>query len=921
MAVSQPSVPGAYSAPSRLAPVAVSPVAANQPRPVPSAPAGMGNFQQFRPSQMGPGHQDPRAAVYNNSGSRGGDLAVQGPRNYREYRMMKEESERRRREREERYQAEMQRCYEREQQKQLQQKQQLPADVGKSGSSDSRIQDVDKNSSTAAGNVDVKDLSSNAKAVDIKGQEAKDHVRKPLDQAEEKKAMEQVKSFKIPKVKKAEPAEVCPLVNKVSENADPKEIVRSQLIDDKRADSCPVKVEAKDVASSVDSGVPTAKQAPLSRKTSLRKFEKFITKEDIPSLSAEKVAAVPVDAVAAASSVNPPAVVAAAVRKAFSEDSDSDQGALTIAEDHVDMSSAVSTADSKMDIFPPATAAIEPSAEGSKVESDRPADAPQQLDHQADQSRRDEQTKELLKNIVATLDPAEARKLILKAKGLEKMENFTLRELKEFLSVPSVKKAKKKKKKKKKTAAAAACLPEEPPSDGLAIRRSGRLKTETIVRQNQPEEDDEEMEPSGRVVDSDSEVETFVIEPKEMKRKIRRNGKKKGGGLPPIGEDKEDRYEAEEDLQDSAVTSSNIVEGNNSGESNNAIIDKIPGAGAVVVIKTEPLDEEAMAEESLVSPRLRRTRARTANSGNVPVLLPKKTKTWYPGNVKMESKGCLANFINISDIKAEPGDEGGRVPVVSIAASGLVVLKKEPLPDPDLAVFTGQGPVASADFACSGYEYNSGSLDARQATAIRQRHAQVSDIFLKLKMKSQEAVLQRRATPLPTATIATGLTEPPATASSPLPSKIRLSRPPLDAAGRPLDPPALVAELALAPPEEQRSAQARLISRLLAQTVGSLEGEFQRGKKTVSVTVEDEESQSRLDGPGSRPGLLRVVKEIRWSVARNSRPLPALVPIVGEEEQARQLPVRPSHLLTNCFSTSKVFSKSSLAEFKSVQVE
>ena len=74
MAVSQPSVPGAYSAPSRLAPVAVSPVAANQPRPVPSAPAGMGNFQQFRPSQMGPGHQDPRAAVYNNSGSRGGDL-------------------------------------------------------------------------------------------------------------------------------------------------------------------------------------------------------------------------------------------------------------------------------------------------------------------------------------------------------------------------------------------------------------------------------------------------------------------------------------------------------------------------------------------------------------------------------------------------------------------------------------------------------------------------------------------------------------------------------------------------------------------------------------------------------------------------------------------------------------------------------
>jgi hypothetical protein len=418
-------------------------------------------------------------------------------------------------------------------------------------------------------------------------------------------------------------------------------------------------------------------------------------------------------------------------------------------------------------------------------------------------------------------------------------------------------------------------------------------------------------------------VETFVIEPKEMKRRKRR-GKKNL---------RQAEDEAVENLQDSSVTSSNIVENSNSsgemaaaGCSGNegAVMTSLP---AVDHIKMEPADDENSVPADgglVVSPRLRQTRARAAaatTAGNAPVLLPKKTKTWYPGSFKSEPSGSfLDSSLIITSIKTEPMEDVEDAPIVP---------KREPLPEPDLAVFTGQGAVASADFARSRYEYDNGTLggdDNNQATTIRQRHARVSDIFLKLKLKSQEAALQRRSTPVPPPTNNTapaggvGRTETDLT-SAPLPSKVKLTRPPLDVAGRPLDPPALKTELALAPPVAVASAQSRLIARL-AETVGC--------SQNILGSTDDGVVESPPP-PKSPPGLLRVVKEIRQcrqaGLARP--PLPPLIPIAEEEEarprQQLQLPVKLAHLQPagGFFSIAQAAAatcQASLSEFKSVQV-
>jgi hypothetical protein len=63
------------------------------------------------------------------------------------------------------------------------------------------------------------------------------------------------------------------------------------------------------------------------------------------------------------------------------------------------------------------------------------------------------------------------------------------------------------------------------------------------------------------------------------------------------------------------------------------------------------------------------------------------------------------------------------------------------------------------------------------------------------------------------------------------------------------------------------------------------------------------------------------VKEIRRSQARLSRPLPALIPIGGEEEERlRPLPVKLPHLQAGFFSQSQASGQASLSEFKSAQV-
>ena len=89
---------------------------------------------------------------------------------------------------------------------------------------------------------------------------------------------------------------------------------------------------------------------------------------------------------------------------------------------------------------------------------------------------KEELTKELLKNIVATLDPKEAAKLLLKAQQLDKIEKLTLEELKEFLFSKEEEKPKPAPKSKKKIKNKIKSIPAPAPG----TRRSGRLRRDSF---------------------------------------------------------------------------------------------------------------------------------------------------------------------------------------------------------------------------------------------------------------------------------------------------------------------------------------------------------------------------------------------------------------------------------------------------------
>ena len=131
---------------------------------------------------------------------------------------------------------------------------------------------------------------------------------------------------------------------------------------------------------------------------------------------------------------------------------------------------------------------------------------------------REELTKELLKTIVSTLEPSEAAKLLVKASQLEKLEKLSLDQLKDFLfskedeNPPKPgKKIRKATKKKTPVPAKSKAAP--------GTRRSGRLHKDDGQLTPEPREAaNDTVEEASTVAhdpSSESETETFVIEPKE----------------------------------------------------------------------------------------------------------------------------------------------------------------------------------------------------------------------------------------------------------------------------------------------------------------------------------------------------------------------------------------------------------------------
>ena len=553
------------------------------------------------------------------------------PRNYREYRLMKEEQEKRRREAEERHREAMRKL-----QRQEEPKTEAAAALTSSSEADKALKEAEESKGKNVKNAkDVsKDQTSSTSIVKSKDPRLKDG--KKLSEAEERKAIDQMKkSFKIPKVKKTEEPEEAVTPDrsklKVINMFEPGERKKENAREEPKND--PKNKTKKDEKQAVSAVGKKEASEPTKRETG---------KTKVPLRSTR-----------------------------FNSDSDSDHGGLTIAED--------ADTDEKME--------IDENPEDDNAKEDlNSTPKPSGSKETGGIIDKEELTKELLKNIVATLEPREAAKLLMKAQNLEKMEKLSLEELKEFLftqpeeekegeavEIP-LKKNKKKAHKKKKVKV----------SPGT--RRSGRLR-----KDEEEDKEEEEEEPDNP---SESETETFVIEPKEVKQRKKKGRKAKG-------KYRVEEEEEEEEVQDHLVSSSNIDDSN-----------KTPEPVKKVEIKEELnviIPEEHEIEDSKTSPQS--LKAKPAKGRMAP-----KSKTWFPGDNRGASKRDIFSLTS-PPIKHE------------------VDVKVEEI-DPDLKVFIGQEENVD-ELLKTDFEFNPGKMPTDLTEKFKKSHDTVSQIFRKLSEKTK----------------------------------------------------------------------------------------------------------------------------------------------------------------------------------------
>lgn len=621
---------------------------------------------------------------------------------------MKEEQERRRRESEQRHREEMQNLAKKEEAKDKPEDQE--AETQPPGEGPHVTKDIketnNKVQETGKKVVSKQDeeRGDNESASQTKSKDPRVKVKetKKLTIAEEKKAIEMVKkSFKIPKMKKTE--SVADVVTSKDDKAKLKVINMFEPTEKK--------IKPKNAEKSATDKDKEKKEAKMTPDT-------LINSEPEP-LEEDRTK-------------TPDGPRAGRTSARFMSDSDSDTG-LTIAEYNED----------KMEVDS-SPAKLEEPTEPRPGPSSRTAGI---ID-------KEELTKELLKNIVATLDPKEAAKLLLKAQQLDKIEKLTLEELKEFLFSKEEEKPKPAPKSKKKIKNKIKSIPAPAPG----TRRSGRLRRDSF---EEPVEHPEQ--------DNDSETETFVIEPKEVKQKKRKSQKESWTAA-------RERQLEEEELQDDMVSSSNIDE-----VSNKTAEKKEPEPSSQLKIE---IPEEEKTELSVkVSPTV--ALSKPGKSRMAP-----KSKTWFPRDDRGAAKRDVLSLASPPNFMSEQ-----ELKKASQEADPIVFFGKE----------EGIEELLKSDFGI-----NPGHINAELAEKFRKGHKAVSELSQKLTDKSK-AVIREQDEPPPEASEQTTPTK--------LCSKIKLFRPSLPVTVK----PALVKSLELKPRESVKVNQENLIEKLKRQLKASVQ--------------------------------------------------------------------------------------------------
>ena len=462
-------------------------------------------------SSLGGQRSDPRLS----KGLLGSGAASQQPRNYREFRMMKEEQERKRREAEERHRQEMQ-------------KYEMPDESTEKTNDDDKKDITEEKSSNDTPKKDESEKeASKDSTTNIDGKATKE--AKKNSNVVDPKAIEQMKkSFKIPKLKKKESAE---------ESKDAKEEKG--------------KLKTFDMFSTDSKSINKVKRDPRLK-----------NEQSVKDLSAE---------------IEKPVKETGKITiSKFNSDSDSDHG-LTIAED-TELEEGKDEENQKE--------SLEPESKENENKEDKP------------------NLKELLKNLVTNLDPAEAAKMLEMAQSLQSLDMLklekigTLEEFKQIIFDNDKKdNTEEIKPKGKRTPNAAAKQKAAPVKK--QTRRSGRNRKPVIEESSQEEVNKE----------SESETETFVIEPKDLKRP--KKGRKVKSKKKIADEIDSDNEQSENPPQDQPSEITDNTE--DSTVDNTMIADE----SSVITAKGDDTPSTAA-----------KTRMCAIKIGVKPAM---KSKTWFPG--------------------------------------------------------------------------------------------------------------------------------------------------------------------------------------------------------------------------------------------------------------------------------------------------
>ena len=488
----------------------------------------------------------------------------------------------------------------------------------------------------------------------------------------------------------------------------------------------------------------------------------------------------------------------------------------------------------------------------------------QAKDESAEESgiSKNELTKELLKSIVASLDPQEATKLLAKTASIK--DKISIETLKDLIG-----KTDSKDDEDETAVPDEAELSEE--DEPLSVKRKrGRPKTPTKDRaakktkvskgkrrslrlqEDDPEEVGEAEEAIAEPVEEEEgQMETFVIEPKAVGKR----GRKKKGRKAASEEQNEepapmDVDESSSGLQDDAISSSNIEEESLPDHTDM----KVESVEEVAGLKVEVEDEPEVAEAAPVQPPgMRQTRAMRSRM--------MKTKTWKPSSdVHNPSK----ELSKLSCLKSPPLRD--------------VIVKKEST-EADMKVFLGEGEVAKEEFKENKFEFSKGSIDVNSKESIKSRHSAVASLLDKLQQKD-EVESKDSSQPSTILRVKKSKSEPKET----LCSKIKLHRPPIDEYGYELRPAMLKEEIKIKP--------IPLPAKLSAMVKGVEESKDEQDKVT--------------DKPSSN--LLELIHSLK---KRQTVP-PALIPL--GEEPSKQLDIPPEEL--EMFSRETVVENMNILNYK-----